>query len=234
MKFVTPLVRGTLLRRYKRFLADVELDDGRIVIAHSANTGSMKGCSTPGSPVWLSHSDNPKRKCPYTWELVRAGDTLIGINTALPNLLVAEAIAQERIAQLNGFTELRREVPYGEERSRIDILLSHPARPACYVEVKNVTLAQNGVACFPDAVSARGSKHLRELMAVAAGGDRAVIFFCVQRGDVTEVRPADEIDPLYGTTLRAAARSGVELMAWQAEPTLAGIELVRALPVVLP
>lgn len=234
MKFESSLVRGTLLRRYKRFLADVELEDGSIVTAHSANTGSMKGCCTPGSAVWLSRSDNPKRKCPYTWELVQAGNTIVGINTALPNLLVAEAIAAGRIPELNGFAELRREVAYGEERSRIDILLTHPARPACYVEVKNVTLAEMSVARFPDAVSTRGTKHLRELMTVVRAGDRAVIFFCVQRGDVDEVQPADEIDWLYGQTLREAVAAGVEAMAWRAKPTPAGIELLQPLPVVLP
>jgi sugar fermentation stimulation protein A len=230
MKFENPLVEGRLLRRYKRFLADVELVGGEIITAHTANTGAMQGCSTPGSRVWLSKSDNPKRKCPYTWELVE-GDagTLVGINTQLSNRLVHEAITAGRISELQGYANVRSEVRYGQENSRIDLLLE--ADTPCYVEVKNVTLAEDGIGYFPDAISARGSKHLRELMGVVAVGQRAVIFFCVQREDVCEVRPADHIDSVYGRTLREALENGVEAIAYGAWVSSMDIELQNALPV---
>jgi sugar fermentation stimulation protein A len=230
MKFEKPLVEGRLLRRYKRFLADVELAGGEIITAHTANTGAMQGCSTPGSRIWLSKSDNPKRKCPYTWELVE-GDagTLVGINTQLSNRLVNEAITAERIPELQGYAKVRSEVRYGQENSRIDLLLESDI--PCYVEVKNVTLADQGIGYFPDAVSARGSKHLRELMGVVAAGQRAVIFFCVQREDVSEVRPADHIDAVYGRTLREALEVGVEAIAYGARVSPDGVALWHALSV---
>jgi sugar fermentation stimulation protein A len=243
MKFPQALVSGRLLRRYKRFLADVALDNGEVIIAHTANTGAMTGCAEPGSRVWLSRSDNPRRKYPYTWELVQTpGGVLCGINTLRSNALVQEAIAAGRIAELGGYDSIRREVPYGAEGSRIDLLLeSQTGLAPCYVEVKNVTLVENegvgkegvedGTAYFPDAVSARGSKHLRELMAMVQAGYRAVIFFCVQRQDCQRVCPADHIDARYGETLRQALGSGVEALAYQAEVSESGIVLRRALPV---
>lgn len=230
MKFESPLTEGRLLRRYKRFLADVELPTGEIITAHTANTGAMQGCCDPGSRVWLSKSDNPKRKCPYTWELVETSTgTLVGINTQLSNSLVHEAITAGRIPELQGYATIRSEVRYGQENSRVDLLLE--ADIPCYVEVKNVTLAENGIGYFPDAVSARGSKHLRELMGVVAAGQRAVIFFCVQRNDVREVRPADHIDPVYGRTLREALESGVEAVAYGAGVSVERVVLENALPV---
>ena len=234
MKFKTPLIEATLLRRYKRFLADVRLGDGEIITVHTANTGTMLGCAEPGSRVWLSRSESTTRKYPYSWEITETtGGVLVGINTALPNALVREAIEVGVIRELQGYRSLRSEVPFGSGRSRIDWLLQGDnAEDACYVEVKNVTAAVAGTAIFPDAVSVRGAKHLRELMGVVAAGQRGVLCFCVQRGDVAAVRPADEIDPVYGETLRRALHSGVELIAYQADVTPTAIALCRPLPVV--
>lgn len=237
MKFSPPLISGTLLRRYKRFLLDVELAGGDIVTAHTANTGAMTGCSEPGSRIWLSRSPNPKRKYPLSWELVEvAPEVICGINTQLSNALVREAIEAGQVAELTGYSRIRSEVAYGNESSRIDLLLEadDPADlQACYVEVKNVTLVEDGIAYFPDAVSTRGSKHLRELMAMAQEGFRAVIFYCVQRADCRELRPADAIDAIYGQTLRQALDAGVEALAYKAEVAIDGIELVESLPVMV-
>lgn len=234
MQFDSPLLPGTLLRRYKRFLADVRLADGSVLTAHTPNTGSMLGCSEPGSRVWLRDADNPKRKYRYAWELVENGHgVLIGINTGIVNRLVREAVEEGVIAELQGYGAVRQEVAYGTEGSRIDLLLEDDGRPPCYVEIKNVTAVDDaGTAMFPDAVSSRGSKHLRELMHVVAAGGRGVLLFCVQRGDVAQVRPADEIDPLYGKTLRRAIAAGVEALAYGAEVTPEGVILCRALPVI--
>ena len=233
MRFNQPLVQGTLVKRYKRFLADVELDDGSIVTAHTPNTGSMLGCRAPGSRVWLSNSGNPKRKYALSWELVEAAPgVLVGINTGLPNKLVREGIKDGTITALQGYDVIREEVRYGAENSRIDLLLEGGGKPDCYVEIKNVTLAQRGIGYFPDAVSERGSKHLRELAQVAAGGQRAVICFCVQRKDVFEVRPADGIDKKYGATLRQAIGAGVQAMAWRAQVSTDEIRIDTELPVV--
>jgi sugar fermentation stimulation protein A len=224
-------MEGVLIRRYKRFLADVELPDGSIVTAHTPNTGSMKGLCDPGLRVWLRDTGNGNRKYPLSWELVEAGtEVLVGINTIMANSLVCEAIEGGLIGELQGYTSIRKEVRYGKEQSRIDLLLEGSSG-GCYVEVKNVTLAEDGVALFPDALTARGVKHLRELAHVAAEGHRAVIFFCVQRSDVQQVRPADRIDPLYGETLRQVVRQGVEALAYAASVTPDGIELVDRLPV---
>lgn len=234
MQFTEPLIAATLLRRYKRFLADVKLETGEIITVHTANTGSMLGCAEPGSRVWLSRSAGTTRKYPYSWEITEtAAGVLVGINTALPNTLVGDAIRDGVMEELQGYAVLRTEVPYGVERSRVDILLEREGAPACYVEVKNVTAAVDGVAIFPDAVSTRGAKHLRELAVMVGQGQRAVLCFCVQRNDVSAVRPADEIDPVYGSTLREAAGRGVELIAYQADVTPCAIALRRALPVML-
>ena len=234
MRFPEPLTAATLLRRYKRFLADVSLANGELVTVHTANTGSMLGCSEPGSRIWLSRSAVITRKYPYSWEITETAErVLVGVNTALPNGLVKEAVEGGVISELQGYDALRGEVLFGKEGSRVDLFLEGKGRPACYVEVKNVTAAVEGVAIFPDAVTVRGSKHLRELMEMAAQGYRAVLCFCVQRGDVTVVRPADEIDPVYGETLRSAVRGGVEVIAYQAEVTPSAIDLRNALPVVL-
>ncbi len=224
-----PLYPGKLIRRYQRFLADVELADGTVVTAHCPNTGSMRGCNLPGSPVFLSRSDNPARKYQYTWELVQADGCWVGLNTILPNRLVREGIENGLVGELTGYPLIRPEVKYGEN-SRIDLLLEGPAG-RCYVEVKNVTLVEGGTALFPDAVTERGQKHLRELMEVVRNGHRGVIFFVVQRADGTAVAPADSIDPVYGRLLRQAVQSGVEALAYQALVTPLEIRLDHRLPV---
>lgn len=237
MKFERPLVEGTLKRRYRRFLADVALPAGEVITAHCPNTGSLMGCSEPGSTVWLSQSSKPGRKYPYTWELVEVvGRVTVGINTGLSNHLVREALGSGVITELNGYASIRREVRFGEENSRVDMLLEdHGELPRCYLEVKNVTAAVNdGVAIFPDAVSVRGTRHLRELVRVVESGARAALCFCVQRGDVGEVRPADEIDPDYGRALRHAIASGVEVMAYRARVNPKGIRLEKPVPVSCP
>lgn len=236
MRFNEPLIEGRLLRRYKRFLADVELTNGEIITAHTANTGAMIGCNEPGSRVWLSRSDNPKRKYAHTWELVEvAPGVSCGINTMQSNKLVREAVETGKIDELLGYRNIRSEVNYGEENSRIDLLLEpHSAceKPPCYVEVKNVTLVHEGVAFFPDAVSKRGSKHLRELMGVAESGGRAVILFCVQRNDCREVRPAEHIDRVYAETLKKAISAGVEALAYRFDVSPEEILIDKKLPVV--
>jgi sugar fermentation stimulation protein A len=224
-----PLFHGTLIRRYKRFLADVQLDDGSQVTAHTPNTGSMQGCARPGSRVVLSLSANLNRKYPHSWELVHTDGVWVGINTLLPNRLAREGIENGTVAELAGYGEIRAEVPYGEG-SRIDLLLSGtPGK--CYVEVKNVTLVEEGRALFPDAVSTRGQKHLRELMEVVRQGHRGVNLFVVQRADGESVSPADAIDPAYGALLREASRAGVELLAYRAVVTLTEVRLERRLEV---
>jgi len=233
MQFVPPPIPGTLLRRYKRFLADVQLDNGEIVTAHCANPGSMKSCAEPGWKVLVSPTDNPKRKLRWTWQVVYAGspERPILVNTALPNHVVKEAVQQDRISELTGYSNLRTEVRYGEN-SRIDLLLEHPGRPPCYVEVKNVTMWESpDVAAFPDSVTARGTKHLTELAHVVERGDRAVQFFLVPRHDVSVVKPADDIDPKYGKTLRDAHDRGDEVIAYAAKVTPTTVLLSHPLPV---
>ena len=201
------LEEARLLRRYKRFLADVELPTGEQITVHCPNTGSMKNCVEAGAKVWLSKSDNPKRKHAYTWELIRtARGHTIGINTGKANKLVEDAVRSSLIPGLDGYSDIRREVAYGNEGSRIDLLLKEGRKPDSYVEVKSVTLLEEpvsqGVGYFPDAVSERGAKHLRELRAMVDNGARGVLFFCVQHTGVQEVRPADHVDPGYGQLLR--------------------------------
>ena len=234
MKFKTPLIKATLIKRYKRFLADVSLESGEIITIHTANTGTMLGCSAPGSTVWISDSQNPKRKCRYSWELTELEQgALVGINTMLSNHLVKEGIENSVIKELQGFDVIRSEVQYGSENSRIDLLLENESKvEKCYVEVKNVTAVIDGMALFPDAVSKRGAKHLRELIEMVNEGYRAVMCFCVQREDASVVRPADEIDKVYGETLRHALDCGVEAIAYMADLSVCGIKLVRGLPVV--
>ncbi len=235
MKFAAPLLEGILLRRYKRFLADIELSDGQLVTAHTANTGRMEGCAIPGSRVWLRDSANPKRKYPFTWELVETRPGVItGINTGLSNLLVREAIEQGVVSECQGYSRLHTEVPYGAENSRIDLLLENDSGPRCYIEVKNVTLVNDGIARFPDAVSSRGTRHLRELSRMVAQGHRAIIFYCVQRHDASQVQPADAIDPVYGRTLREVLGQGVEALAYRAEVSPESITLKTPLPVICP
>lgn len=223
------LIRGILVKRYKRFLADVRLDDGRAVTAHCPNSGSMQACCQPGQPVYLSYHDNPRRKLKYTWELIEMPTSLVGVNTQVPNRLTAAAIGAGDVAELNGYASVRREVKVGEH-SRIDILLTAPERRPCYVEVKNCTLVENGLATFPDAVTVRGQKHLDELQALVAGGFRCAMFFLVQRMDATRFAPADSIDPAYGEKLRAAANGGVEVLVYDVAIDLDGIRVNRRLP----
>jgi sugar fermentation stimulation protein A len=235
MDFPKALIEGVLVRRYQRFLADVVLSDGRIITAHTPNTGSMKGCCEPGSRVWLRDTGNSRRKYILTWELVETcSGVLVGINTGLPSQLVAEGIRTGVIRELQGYDELRSEVPYGRENSRIDLLLKGEGGACCYVEVKNVTLMEGRIALFPDAVSVRGTKHLRELATIAAEGHRAVMFFCVQRADAVEVSPADAIDPRYGAALRQALVRGVEVLAYDACVSPHAVVLRARLPVVCP
>lgn len=224
-----PLIRGDLIRRYKRFLADVRLEDGSVVTAHCPNSGSMRACCAPGRPVYLSSHDSPKRRLGFTWELIDMPTSLVGVNTLIPNRLTALAIEAGDVAELGGYTTLRREVAVGRH-SRIDILLEAPARRPCYVEVKNCTLVADGLASFPDAVTVRGQKHLEDLRRLTAAGCRCVMFFLVQRMDAVRFAPADDIDPEYGRKLRQAAENGVEILAYDVCIDLAGIRLNRQLP----
>lgn len=235
MEFESPLLEGRLQKRYKRFLADVRLNDGTLVTAHCPNTGAMTGCMDSGSRVWLRHSDNPKRKLAYSWELLEtATGAGVCIHSARANGLLEEALQTERVPELAGYSELRREVRYGVEKSRTDFLLHYGETP-CYVEVKSVTLlAEDGIGLFPDAVSERGTRHLRELIEVKRSGARAVLCFVVMHEGISQVQPADDIDPLYGETLRRAQQEGVEILAYGASIKPEALELTRALPVVLP
>jgi len=228
MKFDDTLVQGKLIKRYKRFLADVELQDGSVVTAHCANSGSMMGLKEPGYPVYLSPNRNPKAKLDWRWEMVDVGSSLVGINTSRPNHIVEEAIRTESVKELRGYENIRREVKYGQN-SRIDLLLEGPG--LCYVEVKNVTLSDGEAALFPDAVTARGTKHLNELMDMVAEGHRAVMFYLVQRSDCTSFAPADKIDPTYASTLREAVRAGVEIVCYSCDLTPEKIEVAKPLPV---
>lgn len=214
MRFPSELVSGRLVKRYKRFLADVVLDGtGEEITAHCANPGSMLGLNRPGSRVWLSKSDNPARKLKFSWELVEADGALVGINTAHPNGLVEEALRASRIAELAGFEGLRREVKYGRN-SRVDILLTGADGRRTYVEVKNVHLMREaGLAEFPDSVTSRGAKHLAELAGMVEEGARAVMVYLVQRPDCDSLRLARDIDPAYGEAFDAARRRGVEAYA---------------------
>lgn len=231
MQFPTPLVRATLVKRYKRFLADVVLPSGEAVVAHCANSGSMLGCAEPGATVYLSENTNPKAKLDWRWELVEVDGTLVAINTSHPNRIVEEAILGGLIPELAGFGDLKREVKY-QERSRIDLLLSDPG--LCFVEVKNVTLKEGSAALFPDAVTARGAKHLEDLMAEARAGNRAAMLYIVNRNDCDIFAPADHIDPNYGALLREASKAGVEILAYQTHIDLNGISVAHKVRVELP
>lgn len=217
MNFSTPLIPGRLIKRYKRFLTDVELESGDIVVAHCANSGSMLSVNEPGARVWLSPANDPKRKLKFTWELVEIAGAMVGINTQHPNRVVAEAIEAGQIAELTGYDSLRREVKYGKN-SRIDILLEAEGKPKCYVEVKNTTmrrdLSPGAPAEFPDAVTARGAKHLEELSQMVRDGHRAVMFYLVQRDDADSFTVAADIDPTYAEGLKSAMQAGVEVVAY--------------------
>ncbi|MCX7318961.1 MAG: DNA/RNA nuclease SfsA [Hyphomicrobiales bacterium] len=234
MKLPQGLVPATLIRRYKRFLADVELADGRLITAHVANPGAMTGLQAPGARVWLSLSSSKTRKLPYSWELVEAdfgsGLELVGVNTIHPNAIVAEALAEGTIAELTGYASVRREVKYGAG-SRVDFLLEHPDRAPCYLEVKNVhMMRRTGLAEFPDSVTARGARHLRELAAMVAGGARAVLLFVVQIGSSERVAVARDIDPAYGRAFDLARAAGVEVLAHTCRIDHDGIMLSEKVP----
>lgn len=230
MRFPLPLVRATLLRRHKRFLADVRLADGAEAVAHCANPGSMLGLAMPGSAIWVAPAGGPGRKLAWSWQLVATGSGLVGINTGLANRLAEEAIAAGRIPELAGYATLRREVRYGTG-SRIDFLLEDPARPPCYVEVKSVTLSRRpGLAEFPDSRTARGTKHLRELVEVADHGGRAVMLFLAQRNDCTGFTPAGDIDPAYAAGLAEALSHGVEALCYGCTLSPEAIDVAGPVP----
>lgn len=238
MKFDPPLQQARLIRRYKRFMADVELVDGSVITLHCPNTGSMKNCQPAGATVLYSDSGNPARKYRHTLEAVQvAHGHWAGVNTVRTNQLVAEAILEKRIPGLKRFAALRREVTFAD--SRFDIALDHADGKHTYIEVKNVTLGpaedepDHGVIAFPDAVTERGQKHLLTLMEVARQGHRAVLFFCVQHTGAQSARPADEVDPKYGELLRRAAASGVSVMAWRTRISAQEFALENAVPVIL-
>ena len=228
MKFPDPLLRGTLISRYKRFLADIELDSGETVTAHCANSGSMLSVNEPGSEVFLSPARNLDRKLKYTWEMIRVGRTLVGINTSLPNGLVEEAVLDGTIVELGGYGSLRREIKYGKN-SRIDLLLEDIDKKKCYVEVKNVTmkrdLSKGAPVEFPDGVTARGAKHLVELADMVAAGHRAVMMYLVQRQDSRTFSIASDIDPVYAKGLRTAIAAGVEILCYGCKLTATEIRV---------
>ncbi len=234
MRFPAPLLKGRLVKRYKRFLADIALDDGREITAHCANPGSMMGVAQEGARVWISEHHGTKRKLPYSWEIVEIGKTMIPVNTSNPNKIAAEAIEAGVIPELAGYADMRREVKYGEA-SRIDLLLEGGRRrKPCYVEIKNVHLSREaGLAEFPDSVTKRGAKHLAELGAVAAEGARAVMLFVVQRSDCRAFRPAADLDPAYAKALTEAVNAGVETLCYDCEVTTSEVVLRKALEIQL-
>lgn len=214
MNFPDPLIRGRLLKRYKRFLTDVELENGELVVAHCANPGSMLSLLVEGAEVWISPARNPDRKLKYTWEMIRIGEALVGLNTNLANKIVEEAINSGEIPELAGYETLRREVKYGKN-SRIDILLESDGVPICYVEIKSVTMSRSHkLAEFPDSVTARGTKHLRELTDQVAEGKRAVMLYLVQREDCDRFSVSEDIDPAYAAGLVEAKKAGVEVLCF--------------------
>jgi sugar fermentation stimulation protein A len=237
MRFPSPLRRGRLVQRYKRFFADVRLDDGTLVTAHCPNPGAMLGLGDPGLPAWVSTSADPKRRLAHTLEFVEAdlgrGPTLVGINTGHPNRLVAEAIAEARFPELAGYPELRREVRYGAA-SRVDILLACARRGLCYVEVKNVHLMREaGRAEFPDCRTERGARHLAELAAMVAAGHRAVMLYLIQREDAETFSLAADLDPAYAAAFAHAREAGVEALAYRCRISLKEVALDRPVPITI-
>jgi sugar fermentation stimulation protein A len=236
MRFDSALIPATLVRRYKRFLADVVLDTGDVTTVHVANPGAMTGLDRPLSRIWLSDSGNPLRKYRCTWEMVEtdlgSGPELVGVNTGQPHQLVAEAIASGLIPELRNYPSIRREVKYGE-KSRIDFLLDGPEREACYLEIKNVHLMrQPRLAEFPDCVTERGAKHMRELAQVRASGARAMLLFVIQIPSADRFAVARDIDPAYGAAFDRARAAGVETLAWRCNVSLGGIEMAAPIPIV--
>ncbi|MGK3143007.1 DNA/RNA nuclease SfsA [Pantoea sp. C2G6] len=234
MHFTPPLKPARLIARYKRFLADVETPDGELLTIHCANTGAMTGCATPGDRIWYSTSDSLTRKYPHSWELTETQQGhWICVNTLRANQLVAEALDQNRLPALAGYTHRQAEVKYGSEKSRIDFLLKAEGQRNCYIEVKSVTLLQQGKGYFPDAVTVRGQKHLRELAMVAAEGHRAVLLFAILHTGIEDVSPARHIDAVYAEQLVQAQRSGVEVLAYRADLSAQGMILKTPINVTL-
>jgi len=227
--FWPDLIPGVLIKRYKRFLADVELQTGRVVTAHCPNSGSMAACCEPGRPVFLSYHDSPKRKLKYTWEMIDMPTSLVGVNTLVPNRLVHLSLQEGLIRSLHGYQDIRREAKINAH-TRLDLVLTGGKDTPCYVEIKNCTLVNDRMACFPDAVTVRGQKHLAELEKLKKAGCRCVIFFLVQRMDADLFRPADHIDPAYGHALRQAFECGVEIMVYDVHLDLKMIKLNRKIP----
>ncbi len=227
-----PLLSGTLIRRYKRFLADVRLDDGTIITAHCPNSGAMTGCSQPGRTAFISYHDDPKRKLKYTWQLIEMPTSLVGVNTMIPNRLVAQSIRQGLIHELSDYDDIVSEVKVGNN-SRIDLLLQSDKKDPCYVEIKNCTLVENGQALFPDAVTLRGKKHLVELQQLVTQGNRCIMFYLIQRMDAQNFSPADKIDPGYGKELRKAVSHGVEIMAYDVLIDTGHIKIHQKVPCIL-
>ncbi|MEZ4741116.1 MAG: DNA/RNA nuclease SfsA [Bdellovibrionota bacterium] len=235
MNFNSPLLKGKIIKRYKRFLADVELESGELVTAHCPNTGSMKTCWKNGDTIYLSYHDNPQRKLKYTWEYTKVKKGYIGINTMRPNQIVFEAIEKGQIHQLNGYETIRREVKYGS-KSKIDILLETDqgkVKKKCWVEIKNVTmyLDDRDLLVFPDAVTARGLKHIKELENQVKGGDRAVMFFLANRPEGKAFTPAKEIDPEYADALKKSQKNGVEILCYRVKPSLKGMTIGEEVPI---
>ena len=235
MKFDPPLQSGQLISRYKRFLTDVQLDSGELITIHCANTGAMTGCAEPGTRVWYSTSDNPKRKLPNSWEIAESpAGHFICVNTARANQIARELIEQQALAPLAGYSRLRTEVKYGEENSRIDLLLEDDEKGNCYIEVKSVTLLDEregaGMGYFPDAVTARGAKHLRELMAMKAAGHRAVLLFMVLHSGITQMRPATHIDPHYSLLIEQSIAAGVEILCYRPHVGVYGMVAQNFIP----
>lgn len=228
MKFPAPIQKGKLIKRYKRFLSDIDLD-GEIVTAHCANSGSMMGVKYEGATVWVSKATNQNRKLKWDWQVIEIGNAKVCINTALPNKIVEEAILNGEVPELAGYADLRREVKYGQN-SRIDILLEDPQKPLCYVEIKNVTLSRvTSLAEFPDSPTARGTKHLRELADMARAGHRAVMFYLVNRDDCESFKLADDVDPDYASEFARAVEAGVEKIIYRTRIDVSGITLDKSL-----
>ena len=223
------LIPGTLVKRYKRFMADVKLKSGEIVTAHCPNSGSMQECCDPGRPVYLSFHDNPKRKLKYTWELIEMPTSPVGINTLVPNRLVMKSITNGMVADLKDYDNIVREVKT-PNNSRLDLLLTKGDQDRCFVEIKNCTLVKEGVAFFPDAVTSRGLKHLVEMRSLVSAGTRCVMFYLIQRMDAKIFKPADHIDPAYGRELRQAIKCGIEILVYDVHIDLEAITLNRKIP----
>lgn len=231
MRFPSPLTEARLIRRYKRFLADVELASGEVATVHCANPGAMTGLADPGMRIFLSKSEKPGRKLPWSWELVDVGGALVGINTARPNRLVEEAIAAGAVAKLDGYDMIRREVAYGRN-SRVDLVLSAAGRPDAFVEIKNVHLSRRkGLAEFPDSVTARGARHLAELAGVAATGRRAVMVYLIHRPDTRRFTLARDVDPAYGAAFDRAGAAGVEMLAYDCRVSVEEVVVGSRVPI---